>query len=362
MGNLTEKPKAVLLMQDGTMLHGTGFGAEAISQGELVFNTSMTGYQEVLTDPSYAGQILLMTNPLIGNYGINKTDFESEKIHACGFVVRQLSPDYSHKEASKSVGEFLKDYNVPGITGIDTRFIVRKIRTAGVMPAVLATYKGDFNFAKLKVNFDYSSLNFVEKVTTKEPKKFGKDNAEKRVVLVDYGVKRGIVDELVARGCEVIVVPSFATAEQIMKYEPDGILLSNGPGDPAILTEAHKTIRKLYEYDYPLFGICLGHQLLAHAFDGKTYKLKFGHRGTNHPVLDKKTGKVAITTQNHGYAVDPEKVPEDFEVTHVNLNDKTIEGMQHNDKPIFSVQYHPEANPGPHDSKYLFDKFVRMLE
>jgi len=354
------KLKAVLLLQDGTALHGEGFGASAISQGELVFNTSMTGYQEALTDPSYAGQILLMTNPLIGNYGVNAKDFESDKVHLKGFVVRSMSPDYCHTEATKDIDTFLKEHKVPGISGIDTRFLVRKIRTAGVMPALLAAYEGDSDPKKLKVDFDYSGKDFVGEVTTREPKTFGLGGT-KRIVLIDYGVKLGIIRELVARGCEVVVVPSFAAMEQIRSYEPHGILLSNGPGDPAILTEAHKTIHSLSESGFPMFGICLGHQLLAHAFGGTTYKLKFGHRGSNHPVIDKRTGKVSITTQNHGYAVDPERVPDGFEITHMNLNDGTVEGMEHKELPVFSVQYHPEASPGPHDSKELFDRFVRML-
>lgn len=351
--------RAVLMLKDGTILYGRGFGAEAIKEGELVFNTSMTGYQEALTDPSYAGQILMMSYPLIGNYGINKEDFESDKVQVEGFAVRELSDDFSHRSAVSDVDFFLKNNNVPGISGIDTRFIVKKIRNVGVMPAVLATYKDKINIEKLteKLQFDYSGINFVEKVTIKETKRFG--DGTKRVVLVDYGAKRGIVDSLVSQGVEVVVVPSFFNSEQIKELEPDGILLSNGPGDPAMLVDAHETIKSLSEF--PAFGICLGHQLLAHAFGGSTFKLKFGHRGSNHPVYDDVRKKTIITTQNHGFAVDDGKVPDGFEITHRNANDGTVEGMKHASKPIFSVQFHPEARPGPHDSRYLFDEFLKNL-
>jgi carbamoyl-phosphate synthase small subunit len=352
--------RAALMLKDGTTLYGRGFGAEAIKEGELVFNTSMTGYQEALTDPSYAGQILLMSYPLIGNYGINEKDFESGKVQVEGFAVREISDDYSHRSAVSNVDSFLKENNVSGISGIDTRFLVRKIRNVGVMPAVLATYNEKINVDRLaeKLDFDYSGINFVERVSTKEMKWFG--NGKNRVVLVDYGVKKGIVDSLVSKGVEVAVVPCFFSAEQIKELEPDGIVLSNGPGDPAILTDAHRTIKTLSEF--PIFGICLGHQLLAHAFGGSTFKLKFGHRGSNHPVYDELKKRIAITTQNHGFAVDEKKIPADFEITHRNANDKTVEGMRHVSKPIFSVQFHPEARPGPHDSGYLFDEFVGNLE
>lgn len=356
---------SVILLQDGTALYGEGFGARAISHGELVFNTSMTGYQEALTDPSYAGQILVMTNPLIGNYGINNEDSESERVQVSGFAVRSISSDYSHYSANKSVARFLEEYLVPGISGIDTRFLVRKIRSIGVMPALIATYSADSDFSikKLKPDFDYSSFDFVSKVTIKKPKTFGrKSGSGKRIALVDYGMKHGILDELLARGLEVVVMPGFATSEDILKFEPDGIMLSNGPGDPSMLTHAHTAIRKLSDRDCPIFGICLGNQLLAHAFGGNTFKLKFGHRGSNHPVIDLKTGKTAITTQNHGFAVNPESVRNEFEITHSNLNDGTVEGMEHRSRRIFSVQYHPEARPGPHDSKHLFDRFVRLIE
>jgi carbamoyl-phosphate synthase small subunit len=350
--------KAVLALKDGTVLHGTGFGAKGQTMGELVFNTSMTGYQEALTDPSYAGQILLMTYPLIGNYGVNARDRESDSIHARGFVVRELSRDHEHRESDNCLHAYLGQNGIPGISGIDTRFLVRHIRDKGVMPAILSVSGQDIDtkalLSSLK-DFDYSSVDFVSEVSTKAPKRFGKG---KRVALLDYGVKMGIVRELVKRGCEVHLLPAGTSPEEVRDLEPEGIMLSNGPGDPAILRRAHMTIRKLAGYR-PMFGVCLGHQLMAHAFGGSTYKLKFGHRGSNHAVQDKVRGKVAITTQNHGFAVD--RLPEGFELTHVNVNDKSIEGMRDMDRRMFSVQYHPEASPGPHDSGYLFDEFVAMM-
>lgn len=354
------KVKAILILSDGSIIYGKGFGAQNTAVGELVFNTSMMGYQEALTDPSYAGQILLMSYPLIGNYGINKKEYESKAIHAHGFVVREASPQGNHRESFETLSEFLKEFNIPGIQGIDTRFLVRKLRTQGVLPSLLATYKDNIDVKKLAnilAPFDYGKMDFVEKVTRKQPEEFGNG---KPIVLIDYGVKMGIVRELVKRKLKVIVLPSFATIEEIESYEPAGILLSNGPGDPSLLVQAYTTIQKIIQKEYPIMGICLGHQLLAHAVGGKTYKLKFGHRGSNHPVLDKIKNKIAITTQNHGYAVDA-ALPEAFEITHINVNDKTVEGMQHKDKPIFSVQYHPESSPGPRDSTYLFDNFTKLL-
>lgn len=353
--------KAVLALKDGTILTGPGFGAKTEKVGELVFNTSMTGYQEALTDPSYAGQILIMTYPLIGNYGINKNDQESDRVHVSGYALRHLSPDYDHRSAFESLDVFLKEFKTPGIHGIDTRFLVRKIRNGGVTPAILATFdddqKVDPKALLKKLEFDYSSVDFVSQVTTKTKQVYNK-GGKKRVVLFDYGMKLGIVRQLVANGAEVHVLPSFCTAAEVKACEPDGIMLSNGPGDPAILKDAHKTIRDLAGYK-PIFGICLGNQLLAHAFGGDTYKLKFGHRGSNHAVHDLTERKVVITTQNHGFAVG--KIPDGFELTHINVNDKTTEGMHNPNKQIFSVQYHPEASPGPHDSRYLFEKFFKMI-
>jgi carbamoyl-phosphate synthase small subunit len=352
---------AVLALHDGTILHGRGFGARAERIGELVFNTSMMGYQEALTDPSYGGQILLMTYPLVGNYGTNKNDQESGRIHPEGFVVREASADSEHRQSDKTIDAFLKDQDVPGIEGIDTRFVVRHIRDKGVMPAILAVSDRDSDLdpKKLikKLEFDYSAIDFVSKVSTKEKQVFGKGN-KKRIAMMDYGSKMGIVRQLVLRGAEVHLFPCFASAQKVRELEPDGIMLSNGPGDPAILKEAHKTIRDLEGYR-PIFGVCLGHQVLAHAFGGDTYKLKFGHRGSNHAVLDLTRNRIAITTQNHGFAVG--KIPKGFELTHINVNDKSVEGMRNADKGIFSVQYHPEACPGPHDSRYLFDEFMKMI-
>lgn len=350
--------KAVLVLEDGNIFLGNGFGALAKRSGELVFNTSMTGYQEALTDPSYRGQILLMTYPLVGNYGTNQEDLESNSIHPHGFAVRELSPDGEHRQMDSTLDSFLKKHNTPGIYGIDTRKIVRHIRNRGVMPAIIATYEDEIDLESLKEEvkkFDYSDFDYVKDAGVKKREIFGKG---KKIALIDYGAKFGIVRELVKRNCEVHVLPANSSAEDILAIDPVGIMLSNGPGDPAVPEYAHETIRNLIGKK-PTFAICLGHQLIAHAFGGSTMKLKFGHRGSNHPVLDLKTGKVAITTQNHGFAVD--KIPEGFVVTHINVNDKTVEGMRNDNKQVFSVQYHPEASPGPHDSKYLFDEFMRMI-
>ena len=354
--------KAVLALGDGTVLEGSGFGAEGEMAGELVFNTSMMGYQEALTDPSYGGQILLMTYPLIGNYGTNPSDQESGRIHARGFVVRELSDDAEHRDSTLNTDSFLKENRIPSIQGLDTRFLVRHIREKGVMPAMIAASKGEGPIDAKKLlaklaGFDYSKTDFVSLASTKQARVFGK-GGKKRVAMIDYGAKTGIVRELVARGCEVHLLPSRSTPEEVMALEPDGIMLSNGPGDPAILKDAHRTIRELGGRK-PMFGICLGHQLIGHAFGGDTYKLKFGHRGSNHPVIEVKSGRSFITTQNHGFAVG--RVPDGFELTQVNANDRSVEGMRCDGKAIFSVQYHPEASPGPHDTRFLFDEFVKMM-
>jgi len=347
--------RAVLRLGDGSAFFGEGFGASARRVGELVFNTSMQGYQEALTDPSYAGQVLTMSYPLVGNYGINGTDFESSRIWAEGFVVREASESFFHREAMRDLDSFLAKYGVPGICGVDTRELVKRIRKHGVLPCSVEVFEGKEKCGE--VSFEYSSVNFVEKASSAGAERFVPENAEKMVVLLDLGVKRSIVKELNKRGIGVVSVPWNASAELVRSFEPDGIVVSNGPGNPAILTSVHSLVRSLS--DLPMFGICLGHQCIAHAFGGNTSKLKFGHRGSNHPVYDLEKKRVFITTQNHGFAV--ERVPDEFVVTQVELNDKTIEGMRHSSKPISSVQYHPEASPGPHDAGYLFDHFLKVL-
>jgi len=354
--------KALLVLRDGSCFRGRGFGAEAVSEGELIFNTGFCGYQEALTDPSYAGQILTLTYPLIGNYGVNSEDFESEKIQVAGFVVREVCREPQHMKSKEKLDEFLTRFNIPGISNVDTRMIVRRIRNAGVMPACLSVYSGrEPDYKELldrAKGLDYSKIDFVERVASRERKEWGAGG--KRVVVIDCGVKMSIVRELVERDLSVVSVPPRTAAKEILAMEPDGIVVSNGPGDPMLLTYLAKTVRELAER-LPVFGICLGHQIIAHAVEGRTFKLKFGHRGSNHPVEDLESGRVYITSQNHGYAVDERSLPKEFIVTHRNCNDGTVEGMRHKELPVFSVQYHPEANPGPLDSKYFFDKFRKVM-
>jgi carbamoyl-phosphate synthase small subunit len=360
---MRKEKKALLILRDGSVFLGKGFGAETTSLGELVFNTNFCGYQESLTDPSYAGQILTATYPLIGNYGLNEEDFESDKIQVSGFVVREICDKPFHMKSKETLDEFMKRFDVPGICNVDTRMIVRKIRNFGVMPACLSVYSGkqpdkEELLCKAK-ELDYSKIDFVEKITTRKRREYLVDG-KRKVVLIDCGVKMSIIRELLKRDISVVSVPARTNVEEILSLEPDGILVSNGPGDPALLSYAAKTVRELMRR-LPVFGICLGHQVIAHAIGGKTFKLKFGHRGGNHPVKDLESGRVYITSQNHGYAVDEKSLPKEFIVTHINCNDRTVEGMRHRELPVFSVQYHPEANPGPLDSKYLFDKFVDMI-
>lgn len=359
---MAKEKNAVLSLSDGSILKAKGIGACSIKTGELVFNTSMTGYQEALTDPSYAGQILIMTYPLIGNYGFNKEWSESDKVHVEGFCVRRAEGSAHHFKNDTNLDKYLEDAGVPGICDIDTRMLTRKIRDKGVIPTAIQVYEdGETpdleSLKKLAQETDYSSVNFVEKVSKKDIKTYG--GGDKKVALFDFGVKGNIIQELNKRDIQVTVFPWDTKAEELESFDFDGVFLTNGPGDPAQMQCPIEQIKKLF--DYPMMGICLGNQLLGCASGSKTYKLKFGHRGSNHPVLEKESGEVVITTQNHGFAVDEKKIGKDWEVTHINLNDDTVEGLRHRSLPIFSVQYHPEAHPGPRDSMHLFDRFKKML-
>ena len=363
--------KAALAIEDGTFVEGEGFGAEGYVEGELVFNTSMTGYVEALTDPSYAGQILMMTYPLIGNYGVCEEDFESDGVKVEGFVVRELCREPSNWRCSKNLDDFLKEYDVPGIEGIDTRALTKKTRVYGAMKAVLAV--GDYDRGKmLKRAVEQPSItevDLVDKVCVEEPKRIEGEDIGKgigkgkyEVVLVDCGIKLSIVRQLIKRGLNVTLVPYNYPPKKIKELDPDGIFISNGPGDPARVKPTIETIRALAG-KFPMAGICLGNQLVALALGGKTFKLKFGHRGANQPVKDFETGRVFISSQNHGFAVDERSLEgTGLEVTQINLNDRTVEGMRHRDIPLITVQYHPEAGPGPHDTYFFFDRFYRMVK
>lgn len=351
--------QARLLLEDGTLFTGTGFGATGLSAGEVVFNTGITGYQEVLSDPSYCGQIVTMTYPLIGNYGITRDDFEAIRPYVHGFAVRRHEPVPSNWRAEYSLDRLLQEYDVIGISDIDTRMLTRKLRSAGTMRGLLTT--GSESVAELAERLGTLDLMRDQVARTSTPHVFSSPGARERIVLVDFGAKSGILRELTKRGCDVVVVPHTATADEIRRLNPDGIQLSNGPGDPKDVPHAVEMIRELLG-EYPIFGICLGHQLFALACGADTEKLKFGHRGGNHPVKDLTSGRCYITSQNHGYTVIDETVAgTGLEVTHINNNDKTIEGLKHASKPAFSVQYHPEAAPGPYDSSYLFDDFLEMI-
>lgn len=372
--------KAKLALENGTVFTGESFGASAEISGEVVFNTSMTGYQEILTDPSYAGQIVTMTYPLIGNYGVNPEDLESVKPQVAGFIVKEYSEFFSNFRAQSSLGDWLAKHHIMGIQGLDTRMLTKMIRTKGAMRGILSSVDLDDNslVAKAKASPSMKGLDLTKQVTTAKPYRWddidttpfalqpaikAKLNGHRwNVVVLDYGVKHNILRRLASYGCSLTVVPSSATAEEILGMNPDGIFLSNGPGDPAAVNYAIMNIKKLLGKK-PIFGICLGHQLLALALGGKTYKLKFGHRGGNHPVKNLLSEVIEITSQNHGFAVDGTSLdPASVEITHVNLNDNTNEGLRHRTLPVFSVQYHPEASPGPHDSDYLFAQFIDMME
>ena len=360
--------KAILALEDGRTFVGRAFGAIGETSGEVVFNTSMSGYQEILTDPSYAGQIVVMTYPHIGNYGTNEEDNESAKPYVQGFVVREFSAIASNWRSHESLENYLTRHSIVSLSEVDTRALVRHIRTRGALRGVISSSELDPAILVEKARGVRSMLgnDLASAVTCREPYSWSHPrgaDGEKiyRVVACDYGVKRNILNKLVKAGCAVTVVPAHLSADQILSHEPDGVFLSNGPGDPEPLEYAVENVRKLLGR-VPVFGICLGHQIMGLALGGKTFKLKFGHRGGNQPVKNLLSGRVEITAQNHGFAVDPDSLnPADVELTHVNLNDGTLEGMRHRSLAAFSVQYHPEASPGPHDSHYLFAQFRQLM-
>lgn len=365
---MKNKLKAILALEDGTVFKGLSFGATGEVAGEVVFNTSMTGYQEILTDPSYAGQLVTMTYPHIGNYGINSADNESRKIFADGFIVRENSRVYSNWRSEGSLDDYLKKNGIIGIEGIDTRRLVKHIRLEGAMKGVLSTKDSDEKslVGKAKKSPSLVGRDLVKGVSQKENYKFGSSGTYK-VIAFDYGIKTNIIRLLEEEDCYGEVVNCQTTADEILKKNPDGIFLSNGPGDPAAVKYAIETVKKLIGKK-PIFGICLGHQILSLALGAETYKLKFGHRGANQPVKRLETGTVEITAQNHGFAVSEDslktliKKTSDLKISHINLNDRTIEGIESPSLKVFSVQYHPEASPGPHDSKYLFNKFIKLMK
>lgn len=357
--------KAILVLEDERAFTGTSFGADGEAFGEVVFNTSMSGYQEILTDPSYAGQIVTMTYPLIGNYGVNEEDVESRRPWVEGFVVREASRIHSNFRATSSLQDYLKKNNIVGIEHIDTRALVRHIRDKGAMRAGLSTVDLDPTSLLKKVLDTPAMANreLASSVTVKSTYEFQITNDEKyHIVAYDFGVKTNSLREFAKFGCRVTVVPAETTADEVMALKPDGVFLSNGPGDPGSMTKVVEEIKKLAASETPIFGICLGHQLLGEAFGGSTYKLKFGHRGGNQPIKDLTTGRIEIASHNHGFAVEADSLPADVEVTHVNLNDNTVAGLRHKTLPVFSVQYHPESAPGPHDSEYLFERFVELMK
>lgn len=360
---MKSRKRAKIAFEDGRIFNGYSFGYEGERYGELVFNTSMTGYQEIITDPSYKGQIVTMTYPLIGNYGINSGDIESRKPFLEGLVAKEFSRVASNWRSEKTIEEYFKENKIVGVDGVDTRAITKHVRLAGAMKVIISTDDMDESslVGKARKSKGLIDVDLVREVTIDKPLKWNKEGHYK-VVVIDCGAKYNILRILEKRGCKVICVPALKSAEEIFLYKPDGVMLSNGPGDPAAVTYVIKTVKKLMG-KLPIFGICLGHQILGLALGGKTYKLKFGHHGANHPVRDTITGEIAITSQNHGFCVDINSLDkESIEITHINLNDNTIEGLKHKELPVFSVQFHPEASPGPHDAEYLFDKFIENME
>ncbi|MGB8355296.1 MAG: glutamine-hydrolyzing carbamoyl-phosphate synthase small subunit [Chthoniobacteraceae bacterium] len=385
--------RAILALEDGRYFEGESFGAIATAVGEICFNTSMTGYQEVLTDPSYKGQIVSMTYPLIGNYGLNQLDQESSAPHVRGFVIEELAAAPSNWRSQYSLDAYMKHWNIPGIQGIDTRALTKHLREKGAMKACLISESVTPAEAVLRAvnGTGVVGMDYVQEVSTPEAYDWDPEDTLSRewtivkgdggrvetgkhgevfkklppikynIVAYDYGIKHNILRNLRQNGFKVHVVPAKTSAADVLALNPDGIFLANGPGDPSALGYIHETLRGLIGKK-PIFGICLGHQVLGYAYGGKTFKLKFGHRGGNQPVKDLITGKISITSQNHGFAVDPDSLPSNVEVTHINLNDQTVEGMRHRELPVFSVQYHPEAAPGPHDAGYFFEQFAQLID
>ena len=362
---MSQSSKAILVLEDGRTFQGASFGAERETFGEMVFNTSMSGYQEILTDPSYAGQIVCMTYPLIGNYGTNADDVESRRPWVEGFVVREASRVASNFRSTTSLQDYLKQNNILGIEHIDTRALVRHIRDKGAMRSAISTIDLDAKLLLDKVLASPKMANreLASAVTVDADYDYAATASEKfHIVAYDFGVKTNSLREFAKFGCRVTVVPADTPAADTMALKPDGIFLSNGPGDPASMTAVIDEIKKLTLTTTPMFGICLGHQLLGEAFGGSTYKLKFGHRGGNQPIKDLTTDRIEITAHNHGFAVAADSLPPEVEVTHINLNDQTVAGLRHKTLPVFSVQYHPESAPGPHDSEYLFERFIALME
>ncbi|MBL9175685.1 MAG: glutamine-hydrolyzing carbamoyl-phosphate synthase small subunit [Verrucomicrobiales bacterium] len=381
---------AILALEDGTVFHGTAFGARATAAGEVCFNTSMTGYQEILTDPSYKGQIVTMTYPLIGNYGVNEQDVESWAPHAAGFVIRELSPVVSNWRADHSLGEYLEKHGIPGIQGIDTRALTRKLRVRGAMAGCLTTeaLSDAEALARARGWGGMEGRDYVSAVTHKEAFVWDPEDSQSAefgitqsngaanprmvrqplppadipIVAYDFGMKYNILRRLRQQGFRIQVVPAHTPAAEALRHKPAGVFLSNGPGDPAALGGIVREVRSLVDSGIPIFGICLGHQILGQALGGRTFKLKFGHRGGNQPVKDLESGRVEITSQNHGFAVDAASLPPEVTVNRINLNDRTVEGLRHRNRPVFCVQYHPEASPGPHDSNGLFAEFRELVK
>jgi carbamoyl-phosphate synthase small subunit len=361
---MSESKEAILVLEDGRTFRGSSFGADGEIFGELVFNTSMTGYQEILTDPSYSGQIVCMTYPMIGNYGVNRDDVESRRPWVEGFIVKELSPVTSNWRATASLDDYLRENRIVGLHGIDTRALVRHIRDKGAMRAAIST--SELNEKTLLARVlnapPMENRELASAVSSSEKYEYPADGKERfLVVAFDFGVKTNSLRVFAKLGCRTIVVPSETTAEEVLKLNPDGIFLSNGPGDPATMGLVVDEVKKLVSSGKPVFGICLGHQLIGQAFGGTTYKMKFGHRGGNQPIKDLTTGKIEIASHNHGFAVSAESLSDDIEITHVNLNDNTVAGLRHKTLPVFCVQYHPESAPGPHDSEYLFKRFIDLM-